>query len=120
MPGGNQASSSYPLVLLAHKNLDQSRSWGDDMTQILATLDAESWTATRRFSTPTNTSGIVQIAPAVNYHGHGVFVLYRTADGELRVYGEFMKPDQYSSDGNVFIVATDVKCPSGKFSTLSD
>jgi hypothetical protein len=109
-----RGSAPYPLVLLAHKNLSQSTSWGDDLTQVSVAADVKSWSASKQFSTPTNTAGIVQISPAVNYHGHGAFVLYRTASGALQVYGEFLKPDSQSKSGNIFKLATEVCCPSGK------
>ena len=64
-------------------------------------------------STPVNVAGIADIAPAVNFHGQGIFVLYKTSAGESRLYGEFIKPDDQSSSGNVFSFATDVPCPKG-------
>ncbi|KAF2835860.1 hypothetical protein M501DRAFT_1007694 [Patellaria atrata CBS 101060] len=43
----------------------------------------------------------------------GIFVLYKTSSGELKCYGEFTKPDDQSSSGNIFQWATDVQCPRG-------
>lgn len=116
MPSAGQSSASYPLVLLAHANLDQSTSWGDDITQILTEDIATGWRVSRSLSTPVNTAGIIDLAPATNFHGQGLFVLYKTSAGESRIYGEFIKPDDQSSDGNVFHFATEVTCPKGMLS----
>ncbi|KAL2002673.1 hypothetical protein VTN02DRAFT_6208 [Thermoascus thermophilus] len=122
MPSAGQSSASYPLVLLAHANLDQSTSWGDDLTQILTEDNAMGWRVSRSLSTPVNTAGIIDLAPATNFHGQGLFVLYKTSAGESRIYGEFIKPDDQSSDGNVFHFATEVTCPKGATSiaTIKD
>ncbi|KAK2758180.1 hypothetical protein FQN54_004024 [Arachnomyces sp. PD_36] len=122
MPTPSQSSAAYPLVLLAHANLDQSTSWGKDIT--LATPDKylTGWSTNNSLSAPVNVTGIIDISPAVNFHGQGIFVLYKTTTGESKLYGEFIEPDDQSTSGNVFQFATDIQCPKGatSISTILD
>lgn len=109
-----QSSSKYPVVLLAHKNIDQTSSWGDDISQVMATEWLDGWSVRNTFSPPTNLNRILGIAPATNFHGQGFFVLYKTSAEESKCYGMFVKPDDQSSDGKLMSFATEVPCAKGK------
>lgn len=118
MPTMAQSDAEYPLVILAHKNLDQVSSWGDDLTQVMTRPHNSSWYTSKMLSPPLNLAGIVDITPATNRHGQGIFVLYKTSSGESRALGNFVKPDDQSTTGTLFRFATDVMCPTSKFLML--
>ncbi|RAQ76530.1 hypothetical protein COH20_010367 [Aspergillus flavus] len=112
MPTVIQSSAEYPLVLLTHENFDQLTSWGDDITEVIVEPNLTGWFTSNALSTPVNVARVLDIATATNFHGQGIFVLYETSSGESRVYGQFLKPDDQSSDGTIFRFQTEVQCPS--------
>lgn len=96
-----------------HRNLDQSTSWGSDITHIHVDALYEYWIATRELNTPENVSAILDIAPAVSPYGQGLYVLY-VSQGVTKIFARFLRPDPNADDGTMFSFVTDVKCPKGE------
>ncbi|KAL1876851.1 hypothetical protein VTK73DRAFT_9153 [Phialemonium thermophilum] len=108
----------YPDIFLVHRNLDQSTSWGSDITHIHVAARQEYWIATRELNTPENVSAILDIAPAVSPYGQGLYVLY-VSQGVTKIFARFLRPDPNADDGSMFSFVTDVKCPKGARSISS-
>ena len=113
MSTAKQSSASYPLIFVTHQNLDQSVSWGDDITRLVPDADLTSWSIDNSLSAPVNVAGILNLSTAANIHGQGLFVLYKTTNGISKIYGEFMKPDPQSDSGTMMAWASEVQCPKG-------
>ena len=113
MSTARQSSASYPLIFVTHQNLDQSVSWGDDITRLVPDADLTLWSKDNSLSAPVNVAGILDLSTAANVHGQGIFVLYKTTNGTSKIYGEFMKPDPQSDTGTMMAWASEVQCPKG-------
>lgn len=102
----------YPDIFLVHRSLNQSASWGSDITHIRVDPRFAFWDATNELETPENTSAILDIAPAVNPYGQGMYVLY-VSQGVTKIYGRFIRPDPNADDRATFTFVTNVQCPKG-------
>lgn len=105
----------YPDIFVVHKQLDQLRSWGSDITHVNVT---DRWRATQELSTPENVSSIIDIAPAVSPYGQGIYVLYVT-QGITKIFARFLRPDPNATDGALFTFVTEVSCPKSMFFALN-
>jgi hypothetical protein len=105
-------AGSFPAIYVTHKNLDQLVSWGSDITRVDIAPNGYEWSPANDESTPENTDGILDIAPAVSYQGQGLYVLYKSSK-KSKIYGRFLRPDPDASDGAKEAFTTSVKCPEG-------
>lgn len=103
----------YPDIYLTHRQLDQTSSWGNDITHIHVRANFRKWFATQELSTPENVSQILAIAPAVSPYGQGLYVLYVT-QGITKIFARFLRPDPNATDGAMYTFVTNVKCPPGE------
>jgi hypothetical protein len=83
-------------------------SWGDDITEVI--VGGSGWQPSKRMNTPENVSEVLDIAPASNIYGNGLFVLYKSA-GQSKLYARFLAPDPNTPDATVTFV-TAVACPA--------
>ncbi|KAK1774877.1 hypothetical protein QBC45DRAFT_489404 [Copromyces sp. CBS 386.78] len=109
---GVNTSLAYPDVILTHKKLNQTSSWGSDITHIHVQHPSQESLATEELSTPENASEILALAPAIGKYGQGLYVLYIT-QGITKIFARFLRPDPNSSDGTLFTFVTDITCPTG-------
>ena len=83
-------------------------SWGSDITEVIVRGD---WQPSNRMSTPENVSEVLDIAPAANIYGKGLFVLYKSA-GQSKLYARFLAPDPDGPPGSTVTFVTSVACPT--------
>jgi hypothetical protein len=108
--GNPRISANFPITFVTRRNLTQVVSWGSDITRIEIDSGGDSWSPAQDFETPENTSGIIDVAPAVSaIFGQGLFVLYKT-QGVSALYAQFRKR---SVNGRMKTFTTSVKCPTG-------
>ncbi|KAH0372867.1 hypothetical protein KCU65_g919, partial [Aureobasidium melanogenum] len=74
---GNSTTIRYPDVFLIHRALDQSSSWGSDISHVHVQSNFSGWYTTQQLDTPLNVSEILDIAPASSPYGQGLYVLIR-------------------------------------------
>jgi hypothetical protein len=101
------------MIFVTHQTLQQSVSWGDDITRLVTSSDLTSWSKDNSLSTPVNVAGILDLCTATNIHGQGIFVLYKTSNGASKIYGEFMKLDPQADTETMMQWASEVQCPKG-------
>jgi hypothetical protein len=115
--GDPQTNSNFPAIYITHRNLDQLASWGSDITRVKLDPNGYQWTPAKDQETPTNTSGIIDIAPAVSaMYGSGLFVLYKSA-GVAKLYARFSRTDD---DGTPLSFVTSLECPPGSFPNYTE
>lgn len=106
-------TSSIQIFFLTHKQLDQTSSWGSDITHIHVRANFQKWFATQELSTPENVSQILATAPAVSPYGQGLYVLYVT-QGITKIFTRLLRPDPNATDGAMYTFVTDVMCPTSE------
>ena len=101
-------AGNFPAIYVTRENLNQISSWGSDITRVDVAANGYEWSPARDEETPENTSGIVDIAPAVSIFGKGLYVLYNSA-GVRKIYARFLRPDNEANDGTKKSMVTSVK-----------
>jgi hypothetical protein len=104
---------NFPAIYITHRSLDQLSSWGSDITRIDVAPNGYEWLPAKNEQTPENTSGILDVAPAVSFYGKGLYVLYKSG-GVSKLYARFLYPDADAKDGSKKSFVTSLKCASGK------
>jgi hypothetical protein len=84
-------------------------SWGSDITEVI--IRSFDWQPSSRMNTPENVSEVLDITPASNIYGNGLFVLYKSA-GQSKLYARFLAPDPNGPEGATVTFVTSVACPA--------
>ena len=110
--GSPDTGHAYPPILVTHQPKDRITP-GSDITHILVDPYLSSWQAFRDLSLPVNATKVLDIAPAANAYGRGLYTLC-VVGGQTQLIGEFARYDTDQNDGSLFWFNTTVWCPSGK------
>ncbi|KAG9758073.1 hypothetical protein KCU73_g4084, partial [Aureobasidium melanogenum] len=102
---GDSTTTRYPDVFLIHRALDQSSSWGSDISHVHVQSNFSGWYTTQQLDTPQNVSEILDIAPATSPYGQGLYVLY-VSQGQTKLYARYLRPDPNASDGTMYTFTT--------------
>ncbi|RBR22926.1 uncharacterized protein FIESC28_04224 [Fusarium coffeatum] len=109
---GTNPNTKFPDIFLIHNELDQTSSWGKDISHIHVQAKFKGWFATQQLDTPEPAAEILDIAPASSVYGQGLYVLY-VVKGITKIYARYLRPDPNATDGAMYTFTTNVSCPNG-------